>query len=95
MSLHDFERLTPDEFAAVYNTIVRHREFSRREAWEQCRMQALFALAPYSKKKLAAADIMVFPWEQNTDTATQPSRTESRDYILKRFQEAKKRHGLK
>ena len=67
MSMDDFCRCTPSEFRAVYGGWRDMAEGLRREAWERTRMECLCSLQPYSKKRLAAEDIMRFAWDDAED----------------------------
>lgn len=95
MSMDDFCRCTPSEFRAVYAGWWDMAEGRRREAWERLRMECLCSLQPYSKKRLEAADIMRFPWDdaehgRGEETQKEPSRGE----IMERYRRAKAMRGM-
>ena len=59
------------------------------------RMQCLCSLQPYAKKRLEAQDIMKFPWEEDKHLSEVEKKDElSREDIMARYREAKKRAGL-
>ena len=93
MSMQDFERCTPSEFKATFDAWNRGRERLERSEWERVRMSCLCALQPYSKKKLNATDIMKFPWEKQE--ANNERREETREEVNARYEEAKRRFGLR
>lgn len=93
MSMQDFERCTPSEFKAIFDAWNRGRERLERSEWERVRMSCLCALQPYSKKKLNATDIMKFPWEKQE--ANNERREETREEVNARYEEAKRRFGLR
>ena len=90
--MQDFERCTPSEFNAVFDVWNNWQEKLEQGKWERVRMSSLCSLQPYSKKRLSASDIMEFPWEKKEKTTAD---TTSREEMLERFAEAKKRYGLK
>ncbi len=93
MSMQDFERCTPSEFKAIFDAWNGGRERLERSEWERVRMSCLCALQPYSKKKLKATDIMEFPWEKQE--AKTERREETREEVNARYEEAKRRFGLR
>lgn len=56
-------------------------------------MSCLCSLQPYSKKKLSVTDIMEFPWEKQ-EVKTERVE-ESREEVKARYEEAKRRFGLR
>ena len=95
MSMDDFCRCTPSEFRAVYAEWQGLQDVLRRESWERMRMECLCSLQPYSKKRLAAEDIMRFPWEEadherEADAKKEPSHAE----IMERYRRAKAERGM-
>lgn len=92
MSMHDFERCTPSEFKATFDAWSSGRDRLERSEWERVRMSCLCAIQPYSKKKLRTTDIMEFPWEKQE--AKTERRKETREEVISRFAEAKRRYGL-
>jgi hypothetical protein len=96
MSMTDFERCTPSEFFFIYENWRKSREFLERSEWERTRMICVSVLQPYSNKSLSGKDVMTFPWDEEQNKDEKPStKKESREEIMKRFREAKKRAGLK
>ena len=93
MSIEDFERCTPSEFRAIYEMWQRQMEKEERGAWERMRMLGTCMLAPYSKRRLEAKDVMRFPWDEE-EKSERENQTESKEVTMKRYTEAKRRYGL-
>ncbi len=93
MSRPDFERCTPSEFRAVYLSWQQREEVRERGAWERARMSCLCSLQPYSKNTLKPTDIMEFPWEKEQSSSI--SRSITHEDLKERYQNAKKKYGLK
>lgn len=95
MSMMDFCLCTPSEFYEtwkVWNEMQLRRE---REAWERARMECLCTLQPWSKKRLKARDVMRFEWDDNDeDSKCSRSNEMSREEIMKRYREARRKVGL-
>lgn len=95
MSMDDFCRCTPSEFRAVYGGWRDMAEGLRREAWERTRMECLCSLQPYSKKRLAAEDIMRFAWDDAEDGREDEEKKEpSHAEIMERYRRAKAERGM-
>lgn len=97
MSKDDFCRCTPSEFYAAYDAWWQRETDLERGRWERMRMQCLCSLQPYSKKQLRAQDFMKFTWESEEQKATScrsQQKGQSREEIMERYREAKKRAGL-
>lgn len=93
MSRDDFERCTPFEFYEVWNRWGRqHRDMERAE-WERVRVTAMFFIQPYVKGKLTAHDVLPLPWDEE-DSPT-GSEEIGKEEFNRRFEEAKRRNGLK
>lgn len=93
MSRDDFERCTPFEFNEVWNRWTeRHRDRERGE-WERVWVMAMFFIQPYVKGKLTAHDVLPLPWDEEDSRAD--SGEISKDEFNRRFEEAKRRNGLK
>ncbi len=90
MSEEDFARCTPTEFWAVAEQWRRREERSERGLWERSRWLALCMLQPWSKKRLKAEDVCVFPWEREEREEEALSEAERRE----RYEAAKKRYGI-
>ena len=96
MSRDDFCRCTPSEFRLTWEAWSEREERRERSAWERARMECLCMLQPYSKNKLRAQDVMVFPWEKEDDGAAKADRPElSREEMMERYREAMRRRGLR
>lgn len=98
MSMTDFCRCAPSEFYAAWKAHREAEERRERGAWERMRMECLCTLQPYSKRRLKARDVMVFPWEEQTDTAgveTPPHEELSREEMMERYKRAMAARGLK
>lgn len=94
MSKDDFCRCTPSEFYAAYDAWWQRETDLERGRWERMRMQCLCSLQPYSKKQLRAQDFMKFPWESEEQKATScrsQQNGQSREEIMERYREAKKK----
>lgn len=85
LSLADFDALTPDEFAAVYNAFERAHV---REPWERARFVACSSLQPWSRRSLSVRDICHFAWDDDPTPDRQPHATAS---TRERFEEIVKR----
>lgn len=98
MSRMDFEGSTPEEFRAVFDQWTRMMEQRERGDWERVRMLCASILQPYSSKALKPQDVMTFPWEKEVAPDERPgqkeTRHESRAEILRRYEAAKRLHGL-
>ena len=94
MSMDDFCRCTPSEFYAAYDAWWQRETELERGRWERMMMQCLCSLQPYSKKRLEAQDIMKFPWEDKHLSEVEKKDELSREDIMARYREAKKRAGL-
>lgn len=93
MSRDDFERCTPFEFYKVWDQwVILHKEQERSE-WERIRIMAMFFIQPYIKEKLTAHDILPLPWDEESDQSAREKI--SNEEFNRRFEEAKKRNGLK
>lgn len=80
------------EAYGAWNEMQRNRE---RGMWERMRMQCLCSLQPYSKNKLKAEDIMRFPWEEKKTSSSRSGENDmSREEVMRRYREAKKKAGL-
>lgn len=92
MSIDDFCRCTPSEFAAIFEQWRLAAERSSRLSWEQARMICWAAVSPYAKKSLRPSDVMAFPWddEKRADAPVDISKEE----ILERFEAAKLAYGF-
>ena len=93
MSRDDFERCTPFEFYEVWSRWgLQHRD-NERGAWERVRVMALFFIQPYVKSKLTAHDILPLPWDEEESSGK--AEEISKEEFKRRFEEAKRRNGLK
>lgn len=92
MSAAEFYRLTPDEFAAIYECWAQTRDSEARRSWEQTRLLATCALQPYSKRRLSPADVLPLPWD-NDDTPK--PRPQSHADTLRRMREVARQRGIK
>ena len=89
MSRNDFCRCTPSEFKATWDAWNDMRQNRERGEWERLRMQCLCTLQPYTRKTLAPADIMTFPWEKPS-----PAEKRGKEEVMRRYREAKAAAGL-
>lgn len=96
MSMDDFGRCAPSEFYAAYEAWQQRELRLERGAWERMRMQCLCSLQPYSKSKLQPTDIITLPWDEEPrqSAAESPQEPLSRDEIMARYREAKKKRGM-
>lgn len=60
----EFWESTPREFANAWKGWQRAREMNARDEWERTRALAMFAVLPFSKKKISATDLIRFKWDQ-------------------------------
>ena len=93
MSMDDFCRCTPSEFRSVYDAWLRMEERREHSAWERMRMGCVCVLQPWSKSRLRAEDVMLFPWEVRTDEKSSPGKVD-REEVLRRYRAAKAKVGL-
>jgi len=91
MSLDDFFRCTPSEFYCIWKAWQEREELRGRDAWERTRMEVVTILQPHARHRLDAHDVLKFPWDEKEAVVEQVSDEDRR----KRFEEAKKRYGLK
>lgn len=94
MGFDDFCRCTPSEFRATYGAWTDKEERWERREWERTRMSCLCALQPWSKRQLAARDVMEFPWEAEEEEKSGKRNEESREEVLARYEATKARLGL-
>lgn len=64
LSLDDFCRLTPAEFAAVAKAHAAERESLRRESWERMRLLAAIVVQPHVRKRLTPQQLLPLPWDK-------------------------------
>ena len=101
MGLDDFCRCTPSEFRAAWTAHAEREERLERDGWERVRMLAICSLQPYSQKRLEPADVMPLPWDKGKDGKTAPGARNAadaamtREELVARYEEAKRRRGLK
>ena len=93
MSMDDFSRCTPFEFNSIWEKWNEMHEAEMRGEWERLRYVGMFVLQPYSKKTLKPTDIMRFPWDDKKEN--DESKTFDAEAKRKRYEEAKKRYGIK
>lgn len=92
MSREDFERCTPSEFYRAWEGWSEARRGAERESWERVRVLAMFSIQPYVNGNVSPHDLLPFPW----DPENGPDREEvSEEELNRRFEEAKRRNGLK
>lgn len=84
MCLDDFCRLTPSEFAAVFEAWQQRETYVERRQWEQARFLACSMLKPYSKKSLELTDVCRFSWDAQPEgeAAEEPSTRERFEEIM-------------
>lgn len=63
MCLNDFCRLTPSEFAAVFDAWQQKETYGERRQWEQARFLACSLLKPHCKRNLELTDVCRFSWD--------------------------------
>lgn len=91
LRLCDFEALTPDEFARVWQRWRAREEGAERARWERTRMECCCILQPYAKGALTPRDIMRFPWDADDDGSADTDCAEglTREEIMARYRAAK------
>lgn len=87
MSIADFDALAPSEFSTIAESYHTALERQSRERWEIARFNAMFALLPYSKKKLKPQDIVVFEWETKKAATHKRQPKQSAQEIRTRYRE--------
>ena len=93
MSMDDFCRCAPSEFHEIWKAWSEGEQRRERGAWERMRMECLCSLQPHLKTKLTAKDLMVFPWEKETEEIKKETLT--KDELRERMELAKVRYGLR
>lgn len=95
MTPADFDRLTPEEFGAIYDCWYKSGEATARRSWEQTRFLGMCVLAPYSKHKLTPAEVLPLPWdgEEKPQQSKQPQP--DRAELLARMKQVAAARGLK
>lgn len=91
----DFCRLTPDEFAAVYEAYADNADALRRDKWERTRTAAWLALQPYMKKGMRPERMLPLPWDRQNAQPHQAGqrRMPTREERLQRFRQLLERTG--
>ena len=92
MTVDDFCRSTPAEFAAVAKARNAAEQRRERAAWERVRLQCTCALQPYSKRRLDPQDVLRFAWDGGNDGNDGPPP--SAKEIRERFEKVKEKMGL-
>ena len=92
MSRDDFCRCTPLEFYEAWRQWAEHHKEQERCEWERARLMGMFFIQPYVKGTLAAHDVLPLPWDADSDSDKEEI---SREEFNRRFEEAKRRNGLK
>ena len=75
LSIKDWRRLTPGQFAKAYKQYLNADEIKFKRSWEQVRFMCAVLLSPHSKKGLKPQDICKFEW----DVTGGPVRLSSQD----------------
>ncbi len=84
MSLDDFCRLSPDEFAAVCRAYAEAREAEARDGWERMRLLATITIQPHVKRKITARRLLPFPWDNRRPEREERPR-ETREQSLEKL----------
>lgn len=93
ISRDDFERCTPVEFYEIWRNWAKHDTDKERSSWERTRVLAMCAVQPYIKNKLTAHELLPFPWDEEEKLGQQ--KEISKEEFYRRFEETKRRNGLK
>ena len=86
--------ISPSEFYEIWKAWSEGEQRRERGAWERMRMECLCTLQPHSKTKLAAKDLMTFPWEKEPEEEAE-KETLTKDELRERMDRAKARYVLK
>lgn len=80
MTVDEFLDMTPREFSNAIDGYVKETEQRSREAWEQARLIAYYAVAPHVKGGKPMHRMIPLPWDkegrESTGTGEKPSREE-------------------
>lgn len=95
MTPADFDRLTPEEFGAIYESWYKSGESDVRRSWEQTRFLGMCMLAPYSSNKLNPRDVLPLPWDDEEQTQQNQQQRPSRAESLARMRQVAAARGLK
>ena len=74
------DRMSFDEI----NSLLKVKDFERRESWEQIRQQCFYSFKPWSEIK-SPTDLFKFPWEKKKEV-----KPLSKDQVKKKVKDAKK-----
>ncbi len=90
VSYSDFLLLTLDEWRAIAEAITTHQERSYRNQWEQTRLIAWHAIAPYLKEDVSIYQMLPLPWDppqnhNHTDRAHERPSDEEIERMMRRF----------
>lgn len=86
MSISDFCSCAPSEFNAIHECYRDARQEIMRQHWEQTRFMSVAILQPYSKKKLKASDLVLFPWEKKQLPEEEETSTQDRfEELMKKW----------
>lgn len=78
LSLDDFCRLTPTEYASVCKAWQAEEQRRLEDAWERMRLQTVITVQPHVKKKLDPKKMLPLPWERKKPKAEVVSREEAK-----------------
>ena len=90
VSYSDFLLLTLDEWRAIAEAITTHQARPYRNQWEQTRLIAWHAIAPYLKEGVSIYQMLPLPWDppqehNHTDKAHERPSDEEIERMMRRF----------
>lgn len=90
VSYSDFLLLTLNEWRAIAEAITTHQERNYRNQWEQTRLIAWHAIAPYLKEGVSIYQMLPLPWDptqedNHTDRAHERPSDEEIERMMRRF----------
>lgn len=90
VSYSDFRLLTLDEWRAIAEAITTRQERTYRNQWEQTRIIAWHAIAPYLKEGVSIYQMLPLPWDpaqehNHTDKAHERPSGEEIERMMRRF----------
>lgn len=95
LAYDDFCRLTPGEYAAVYEAYADNADALRRDEWERTRTAAWLSLQPYIKRGVTPERLLPLPWDRQNVHArqTEQRRMPTKEERLQRFRQLLERTG--
>lgn len=97
MSVDDFCRMTPPQFSLACQAADAREQARRREGWEQARLVAVAATAPFRRGRSDPRKLIPLPWDRQQPDhgqTEQQSPAETREQERQRYLWAKRIYGI-